>query len=558
MKLKVNFFCVLSLYLFGKVLNQDNSENLKKTYTKLKIEDGYVKGTQGTTRGKGTPYYAFLGIPYAKPPLGDLRFEAPQKNEKWEGVWDATKDGSECVQRLLPIQGSEDCLYINVYTPDLTLNGNLTVMVWIHGGAFIHGNSSYDQYGPDPILDYDVVFVSFNYRLGVFGFLSTEDMAAPGNAALKDQNLALKWVQSNIKHFGGDPKKVTLFGESAGAASVSYQLQSKKSKGLFRAAIMQSGNSLCLWSLNRNARKIAKETALALGFNTRNTTEMVANLKKVNYTDLHRVSLITSVTITLGNPLAGIMFSPVIEPYHKDAFFYNYSDVLLRKGEYNRVPVIIGVNSKEAAVADGIPALINLYFAKYDFDYTLLAPVDINKNKVRRDSAAFAIKYHYFGITPLAVQEAQLIEFISDDQFNRPTRRTVLDMAKYSPVYFYVFSYKGLLGDGANGTFKGVGHGEDLGFFFNSPNDPGTKSDELVRSRLITMWTNFAKYGEPTPKKDGLLQNVIWQKSTSNIKKLPYLDISNKLEVKYNPFEANMAFYDKVYRLQGAPPHDTY
>nr|CAH7763192.1 unnamed protein product [Callosobruchus chinensis] len=128
------------------------------------------------------------------------------------------------------VTGQEDCLTINVYTPTLEQD-NLPVIVWIHDGGFFLGNSSYANRPPDLILDEDVIFVSFNYRLGVFGFFSTEDLAAPGNYAFKDQVLALKWVQDNIQHFGGDPKAVTIFGESAGAASVSYLLQSDLSKG---------------------------------------------------------------------------------------------------------------------------------------------------------------------------------------------------------------------------------------------------------------------------------------------------------------------------------------
>nr|CAH7763191.1 unnamed protein product [Callosobruchus chinensis] len=180
------------------------------------------------------------------------------------------------------VTGQEDCLTINVYTPTLEQD-NLPVIVWIHDGGFFLGNSSYANRPPDLILDEDVIFVSFNYRLGVFGFFSTEDLAAPGNYAFKDQVLALKWVQDNIQHFGGDPKAVTIFGESAGAASVSYLLQSDLSKGLFRGAIMNSGVSTCLWSLDRRAKVTSRLLGTVLKVDTSDTSKMVEQLRQFDH-----------------------------------------------------------------------------------------------------------------------------------------------------------------------------------------------------------------------------------------------------------------------------------
>ncbi|KAG7153841.1 Venom carboxylesterase-6-like 8, partial [Homarus americanus] len=186
--------------------------------------------------------YAYQGIPFAKPPVGDLRFKDPVPSEPWEGVRDGTKLPEPCLQvsffmftsgvRVPPekLLGVEDCLYLNVYTPvDNGPKADLPVMVWIHGGAYFSGSTK--EYLPLVILDHDVVLVVIQYRLGVLGFLSTEDSVIPGNFGLKDQTLALKWVQRNINNFGGDKTKVTIFGESAGGASVHFHMLSPKSKG---------------------------------------------------------------------------------------------------------------------------------------------------------------------------------------------------------------------------------------------------------------------------------------------------------------------------------------
>ncbi|KAG5895360.1 hypothetical protein JTB14_029587 [Gonioctena quinquepunctata] len=520
------------------------------------LDDGKIRGSRHKTVEVNKTYYAFRGIPFAEPPLGNLRFSPPKKNSKWNGILDATQDRSECVQGVFPITGSEDCLYTNVYTTSLT--GKRAVMVWIYGGAFVTGNSSYESQGPDWFLNEDVVFVQFNYRLGSFGFLSTLTEEAPGNIGLKDQCLALKWVRNNIQRFGGDPNNVTIFGESAGSASVSYQLQSTCAKGTFHRAIMQSGTSLCLWALHRRAVDAAFNIGGLFGVTSRNTTQLLETLRKIPYKKLQLISMGVGSQLALENPLAGIQFGPVIEPNHKGAFFSNYSDELLLQGHYNRVPTIIGVNSNEAAYAGDVSGLIRLYLVKYDLNYKLLAPADLTNNDLESASAAFAIKLHYFSILPMSFQTDSVIQFISDDQFNRPVRRTVLDMANHSTVYYYVFSYSGALGGPEDRTLKGVGHTEDLGYMFRRNISGISSADKLTRTRIIKLWTNFAKNGTPTPAKDPVLQNVIWNEVSADPSNLSYLNIGKRLKMEKNPFKTNMKFYEKVYKNHGSPPYNTY
>ncbi|HEX6242534.1 MAG TPA: carboxylesterase/lipase family protein, partial [Polyangiales bacterium] len=206
----------------------------------VKTEGGPVRGTV-TDAGR-----SFLGIPYAAPPVGDLRFRAPQPAEKWRGLRDGTQFASTCPQPTSPYgtaSTNEDCLYLNVYTPVSNCHGDgLPVMVWLHPGAFQFGEGS--SYDPTALTQRDVIVVTLNYRLGAFGFLAhpalTAEQGSSGNYGLQDQQAALRWVQRNIERFGGDPDNVTIFGESAGGLSVHAHLVSPQSAGLFDRAIAQS------------------------------------------------------------------------------------------------------------------------------------------------------------------------------------------------------------------------------------------------------------------------------------------------------------------------------
>lgn len=188
-------------------------------------ENPIIQTTYGQLQGEtlscgiGCNYFSFKGIPYAAAPVGNLRFRAPVSPQPWSGVRPALEHGPACPSssRLSPVV-DEDCLSLNVYTK--FLDRNLPVMVWIHGGSFSGGNGHSFTYGPDHLVDEDIILVTINYRLGVLGFLSTEDSNAPGNYGMKDVIKALEWVRYNIRNFGGDPDNVTIFGESAGGAAV--------------------------------------------------------------------------------------------------------------------------------------------------------------------------------------------------------------------------------------------------------------------------------------------------------------------------------------------------
>src|ERR1017187_3019909 len=218
-----------------------------QTPAPIKVEGGSIQGTpeEGLT--------VYRGVPFAAPPVGDLRWRAPQPAAKWAGVKEATKFGPACIQGMgNPNSGpatSEDCLYLNVWTPAKSANDRVPVLVWIYGGGFNAGSTSEPNYSGERLAKKGVVLVSIAYRVGQLGFLAHPDLSAEsknhasGNYGLLDMIAGLQWVQKNIGAFGGDPRHVTIFGESAGGIAVSMLCASPLAKVLFHGAISQSGGA---------------------------------------------------------------------------------------------------------------------------------------------------------------------------------------------------------------------------------------------------------------------------------------------------------------------------
>src|SRR6476646_2076892 len=237
---------------------------------KVKTEQGKVVG-KTINNGK---VRAFMGLPYAAPPVGSLRWKAPQSAAKWKGERDATKYGAHCAQGRVfddmvfqDAGPSEDCLFLNVYTPaDAKEKSKLPVMFWIHGGGYSGGGSSEPRHNGDFPPTKGIVLVTINYRLGVFGFLVTDELAKEGNGSagnygLLDMVAALQWVKSNIAKFGGDPGNVTIFGESAGSFAVSTLMASPMSQGLFHKAIGESGAAFPS-ALNLGGETVSERAAI--------------------------------------------------------------------------------------------------------------------------------------------------------------------------------------------------------------------------------------------------------------------------------------------------------
>ncbi|CAG9764606.1 unnamed protein product [Ceutorhynchus assimilis] len=531
----------------------------------ITIPDGQIQGTKEQTIMQ-TTFYAFRGIPFAKPPVGDLRFAAPQKNDPWIGILNATADRDWCPQMNAGnAVGSEDCLHLSVCTPDY--KGNFPLMVEIYGGGFEAGTANFHSYRPDYLLAEDVVYVALNYRIGILGFLSTGDMACPGNNGLKDQILALKWVKKYIKYFGGDPNRVTVFGQSAGGISIAYLVQSRLAKGLFHRGIMQSGSSLCAAGLTLEAPKRAFEIGELLGIKTTNSSVLVEHYRQVNVTDLLSVQTIYTTKFLLSDILTrALPFGPVQEHHHPEAVFSGNSYEQYSKGDFQRIPLMIGSTSNEAGpLIRSLPLSLST-LALFESDVTKFAPSNITQNITKRVSVGTKVKTRFIGTSPIISQLPNFVTFLGRDAFSRPIRETVRLMSKYTEIYYYQFSYKGLLGN-QNREYEGASHGEDAIYLFAFPDSAATVMDLIMSDKMVTLWTNFAKTGNPTPAwsskcSKSVLGNLVWKPNTNTHStpdhSIQYLNINTTLRMQTNPFQEDWLFYKNLYLLYGDPPYFTY
>ena len=422
-------------------------------------------------------YRAFYGIPHAAPPVGELRWRSPAAPAAWTGVRDSTFRRNDCVQldpdRTWFSETSEDCLYLNVWTPRYdngTVLPRLPVLVWFHGGSNTQGGTSIPIYNGRGIVQVaqDVVVVTAAYRLNVFGFLSGDVLAAEsaeganGNYALQDQRAALEWVRDNIAAFGGDPSSVIIFGESAGSWDVQTHLVLPRSAGLFHAAIMESGASDFGFSQLTQADATANYNAFAADLGCAD----LACLRAIPAKDLGRL-------VSLGN----YRWAPTVDNVD---LFGRISDLIIA-GDFTRVPVIIGSNGDE------IPAP---------------APRNLSEDAYR--AIVIAILGPQDGATILGVYPASdyespwfaLQQIITDAIFTCVVRRNLNWMAPYARMYAYYFEYTpGLIEQAAPslGTF----HGTEIPLVFHFDYLFRTASDEAVSRDAVAFWTNLARTGDP-------------------------------------------------------------
>nr|WCC58169.1 carboxylesterase [Pharsalia antennata] len=554
---------MMSAYLFRWIILNVSLTVVFSENTLVTLPNGQINGREAKTF-INTTFYAFQEVPYAAPPLENLRFKAPAPVENWDGVLDTTKNTKICVQGGAGAMQDEDCLYLNVYTPVVPgTEANLPVLVFIHGGGFVGGSGVYDGFGPEFFMDTGrLVVVTINYRLGPFGFLSTEDDVIPGNYGLKDQRFALQWVQDNIYLFGGDPSKVTIDGQSAGSASVSYHVISSQSKGLFRAAIHESGTVLTSWGYQRYAKDIAYKTAAALDSsitNSNSSAEVLEVLQKVTARELQDAANTISVPTKHINP--GYIFAPVVES-GDDAFFTEPAYEIVEKGDINKVTMIVGMNSEEwIGRVSGLDSFKNL-MAGYDEDLAQIVNDDFHiQNESLQLTVAEGIRNIY---TEGLFQDdlGSSLRFMSDCRYTANIIKYAQIVSQFADVRFYQFSYDGELGGGnlkVDGA-ESVGHSEELQYLWrtsrNDDIDKFPEADVLTHKRILKLWTNFVTDLNPTFEEDELLQNISWP--LVNPDSFQYLDIREDLTVKTNPKEDTFESWDGIYKNYAIRPFDTY
>lgn len=418
--------------------------------------------------------------------------------EKWDGVYDAINQHVKCPQRMGQyVVGQEDCLTLNIYTPKDS-NGLLPVMVYIHGGGFREGNNSPFLYGPDYFIDKGVILVTINYRLEILGYLCLGIKEAPGNVGLKDQVAALKWVRRNIKEFDGDPDNVTIFGESAGAASVSYHLLSPLSKGLFHKAIMQSGTAITPWSFTYNPLDAAKALAKQMGHNSDDPHELYNIFMNKTAEEL----LSTRVPREEGNIiLSETIFVPCVEKSipEVEAFLTDYPYNLLAQGKINQVPIILGYNNAEGYLFAGKENSTTI--PKIDIFTSLARDMEFPSVEEKR-KVADTVKEFYIGKESVRKETmVKLSRFYGEPFFKYPVIATTDVLLKHNryPMYSYRFSRDGWMNIAkfffGYGAEKGATHADDLFYMFKTLFPTPWIFESTMIERMTTMWSNFAKCG---------------------------------------------------------------
>ncbi|GBP64399.1 Esterase FE4 [Eumeta japonica] len=307
---------------------------------------GTFAGSLMTSRRDRT-VYAFRGIRYAKPPVGQLRFKPPKFIEKYPKLVDATEDGPGCPQPAGFVNMSEDCLRLNVYSPHLPKSSKtklLPVLVYLHPGGFYSVSGQSMIVGPQYMLDHDVVLVTVNYRLGTLGMLATGDKNAPGNNGLKDQVVALRWIQRNIRAFGGDPDSVTISGYSAGGISVGLHMLSPMSRGLFHRVISMSGPPTAQWDTPPHQRHLAEKQAQLVGCPTDSIDVIVNCLRTTPWEDLGYS--LNGFAVFGWDPV--LRWRPVVEPdLGQPRFLPATPEQLISEGHVVDVPIIMGITEYE-------------------------------------------------------------------------------------------------------------------------------------------------------------------------------------------------------------------
>ncbi|XP_040838509.1 cocaine esterase-like [Ochotona curzoniae] len=472
---------------------QDSTSPIRTTHS------GQVRGSLVHVKGTDVGVHTFLGIPFAKPPLGPLRFAPPEPAEAWSGVRDGTSYPAMCPQNLaimdddalnttltlLSIPMSEDCLYLNIYAPVHAREGSkLPVMVWIHGGALAVGMASVFD-GSTLAAFEDVVVVTIQYRLGILGFFSTGDQHASGNWGYLDQVAALRWVQKNIASFGGNPDRVTIFGESAGGTSVSSHVLSPMSQGLFHGAIMQSGVAVMPGLITNSSEPVSMVVANLSGCGQVDSETLVGCLRAKSEEEMLEMTK------------AFMIISAVVD----GIFLHRHPYELLTSAEFQPVPSIIGVNNDEYG---WIPKITALGDSQKEIDRAAMEtlihqtsklwmlPVDIVEPMVDE----------YLGDNedPKTLM-AQFQEMMADVLFVMPALHVAHFQRSHAPVYFYEFQQPPSFMKDFRPSHVKANHGDEIAFLFRSFFFGGkvtlTEEEELLSRRMMKYWANFARTGNP-------------------------------------------------------------
>ncbi|XP_014221049.1 venom carboxylesterase-6 [Trichogramma pretiosum] len=529
---------LLILLGLARVRGDDDDDD----YPKVAVGRVVYRGTYKQSY-LGRRYAAFEGIPYAEPPEGRLRFEEPVPyRPRSSGIVNATRKSDVCAQYYdVPpktngqpetkdsLQGSDDCLYLSVYVPRRFNNEKtpMPVIFFIHGGSFQYASGT--AFGDKYLADRDVVFVTINYRLGVLGFLSTEDEVLPGNLGLKDQAVALRWTSDNIAAFGGDPSRVILAGFSAGSSSIQYHHLSPWSRGLFHGSVAMSGTAFNPWAFAHRAKEKARKLGKIFGCSLDSSRTMIDCLKKVPARDLANAT--KQFQYWQYNPEGP--FAPVVERHGPRPFISKEPKKILESpGETYDVPAVYGAVSQEGCDPAAEYAPHANLLGELDARWTRIAPYLLESADFLSDDEQARVsreaRQEYFGNNSISKETAwNLIELLTDQRYLIGFEAGIRLQARAtrSPVYMYYYSFRASqsYSDHLSRTRNdyGVCHTDDMNLVVENPDiDPAADANDFRMSNfLMDMWESVA-VNKGVPK-----INVDWRPVDGTDPALRYLHI---------------------------------
>ncbi|KFB51093.1 AGAP006725-PA-like protein [Anopheles sinensis] len=494
----------------------------------VRVSSGVIQGVTARLPN-GDPCFRFKGIPYAEPPVGSRRFRPPQPFKQRDEPLRLDCTVERCVSlasSYLPPDaiGSEDCLFLNVYTPinptvvDGGSETSLPVMVWLHGGAFCTGSADSTVYDPEWLVAQGVVVVTVNYRLGPAGFLCLPSVGIYGNMGLKDQRMALEWVRENIGRFGGDAGNVTLFGESAGAVSTHLHCLSERSRHLFHKAICQSGVSTSPITFQNDpevkARRLAEYFGCPEGASDDLVLETLMNVAP-DMLAKHQKEALTTYEKTLDSVYP---FRPTVEvPDADEPIVTEDVMVLLKRPNSVTIPMIIGVTNEEALYKINT---FRQHLERYKAEVTRFLPASLNVPSEERLKVAQDIVEFYCGTTGIAHStELQMSRIFTDIFYLIPAVQAAELQLKHQngSIFFYHFTAETELNKFRKQwkvpeEHRGASHADDVCYLFRSPyfNTDAIERQSTgwqLRETMCQLWASFAKTSSPGPTTNG---GVVW------------------------------------------------
>ncbi|XP_058124031.1 pyrethroid hydrolase Ces2a-like [Anopheles ziemanni] len=534
------------------------ADDVEKTSAECSVQLGPQSTAQGVRNStfNGVQFCEYLGIRYAKPPVGLLRFADPVFEEP-EGHNNYTAYGNKCPQfddinEQTSVAGAEDCLFLNIFT---TVNNTtsrdgsdrivmLPVLVFIHGGSHVVGSG--EVHGVDLLMENDVIVVTINYRLGVFGFLKDEKHNITGNYGLKDQLVALQWIQRYVSYFGGDPNRVTVMGHSAGAGDLSHHLYSDRARGLFQGAILLSGSMLAPWAMLYEGEKCMDNYERDLSASTLN------ELREQSFEEFFLKDNRLRHTFAFSSMFYPC-FLPTLEDHPDDeaSYFRQSPHKLVRTKAPHPMPMLMSETSTEFEL-----------MLKHVTAFWMSNNYPNNRRRELKQQIAEIFENISIWVVSQGLEDSRgqfYRKMASMANLHHPIKRLLSEFVQrldVEKVYYLRFQFDGKFGEYKKKIFAhyvdnsvyGAIHGDELGYIFSPYNMKealGNRSEfrrELsVHIKTVELITNFVKYGNPTPKRSKL-SDLVWPSYSELRNQTQYLNVDEEFQVREVEDRRNIYF----------------